>query len=64
MMAKQQRIIDRHLLEKVFKIYHTGETEVDRAKMSNVIVALVDIIDRVPNIYNTDEGCVVKKMIL
>jgi hypothetical protein len=32
--------------------------------MSNVIVALVDIVERVPNIYNTDERCVVEKMIL
>jgi hypothetical protein len=30
--------------------------------MSNVRVALVDITDRIPNTYNTNEGWVVKKM--
>jgi hypothetical protein len=30
--------------------------------MSNAIVAIVDIVDRVPNTYNTNEGWVVKKM--
>jgi hypothetical protein len=30
--------------------------------MSNAKVALVDIIDKVPNTYNTNEGWVVKKM--
>jgi hypothetical protein len=30
--------------------------------MSNAIVTLVDIIDRVLDIYNTDEGWVLKKM--
>ncbi len=30
--------------------------------MSNARVALVDIIDKVPNVYNTNERWVVKKM--
>jgi hypothetical protein len=29
--------------------------------MSNVRITLADITDRVPNIYNTNEGWVVKK---
>jgi hypothetical protein len=32
--------------------------------MSNSRVTLVDITDRVPNIYDTNEGWVVKKMSL
>jgi hypothetical protein len=31
MMAKAQRIINRHLLAEVFKIYHISETKVDHA---------------------------------
>jgi hypothetical protein len=49
-------------LVKVFGIFHTGEIEVDQVEMSNVIVAMVDIIDKVPDTYNTNEGWVVKKM--
>jgi hypothetical protein len=30
--------------------------------MSNARIALANIVDRVPNIYNTNEGWVVKKM--
>ncbi len=30
--------------------------------MSNAKVALINIVDRVPNIYNTNERWVVKKM--
>jgi hypothetical protein len=30
--------------------------------MSNAIIALINIADRVPNTYNTNEGWVVKKM--
>jgi hypothetical protein len=33
MMAEEQRIIDKHLLVKVFKIYHTCETKTNQAKM-------------------------------
>jgi hypothetical protein len=32
--------------------------------MSNVKITLADIIDKVPNTYNTNEGWVVKKMML
>jgi hypothetical protein len=31
--------------------------------MSNVRIALANIVDRVPYIYNTNEGWVVKKII-
>jgi hypothetical protein len=49
-------------LVEVLKICHIGEIEANQAKMLDVRVALVDIADRVPNIYNTNEGWVVKKM--
>ncbi len=52
-MVEEQRIIDKHLLVKVFKFYHTCETKTNQAKMSNAKVALADIADRVLNIYNT-----------
>jgi hypothetical protein len=29
MMTKEQRIINKHLLAKVLKIFHIGEIEVD-----------------------------------
>jgi hypothetical protein len=41
---------------------HIGEKELDHAKMSNARIALVDITNKVPNTYNTNEGWVVKKM--
>ncbi len=62
MMAEEQKIINRHLLAKVLKVYHTSETKVDQAKMSNVRVALTDIAHRVLDTYNTNERWVVKKM--
>jgi hypothetical protein len=49
-------------LAEVFKICHTSETEANSAKMSNVRIALLDIVDMVPYMYNTNEGWVVKKM--
>jgi hypothetical protein len=49
-------------LVEVFKICHIRETKVDQANMSDARVALANIVDRVPNIYNTNEGWVVKKM--
>jgi hypothetical protein len=62
MMAQEQKIINRHLLVEVLKIYHTCETEVDQAKMLDARIALANIADMVPNTYNTNEGWVVKKM--
>ncbi len=50
------------MLEEVFRSYHTGEIEANQAKMSDAIVALAKIIDRVLDTYNTNEGGVVKKM--
>jgi hypothetical protein len=62
MMIEEQKIIDRHLLTKVLKIYCTSETKANRAEMSDARVAMVDIADRVLDTYNTNEGWVVKKM--
>jgi hypothetical protein len=36
--------------------------KVDQAEMFDAIIALADIVDRVPGTYNTNEGWVVKKM--
>ncbi len=63
MMSKEQRIIDKHLLVEVFEIYHTKETKVDQAKMSNVRITLAYIDDNIPNTYNNNERWVIKKMI-
>ncbi len=62
MMTKEERIMKRHILAKVLKFCHIDEIEVDYAKMSNAKVAFVDISNKVPNSYNTNEGWVVKKM--
>jgi len=48
----------------VFKICHTREIKVDEVEMFDAKVALAYIVDRIPNTYNTNEGWVVKKMIL
>ncbi len=61
-MAQEQKIINKHLLTEVLKIYHTCEVEVNQAKMLDARVALANIVDKVPNTYNTNEGWVVKKM--
>jgi hypothetical protein len=62
MLRDEQRIIDKHVLEKVFKICHTREIEIDQTKMFNASVALADITNRILDTYNTNEGWVVKKM--
>jgi len=49
-------------LAEVLKICHIGETKANQAKMSNVKVAPIDIVNRVPNTYNTNERWVMKKM--
>jgi hypothetical protein len=51
MLGEEQRIIYKCVLVEVFRICCTVETKVDRAKMSNPKVTL----DRVLNIYNTNE---------
>jgi hypothetical protein len=48
------------LLVEGLKIFHTKETKVDQAKMSDARITLSDIVDRVPYIYNTNEGWVIK----
>ncbi len=60
MLGDGQREIDKHVLAKVFRICHTRKKEVDQVEMSNARVALANIIDRVPNIYNINGGCIVK----
>jgi hypothetical protein len=62
MLGDEQRIIDKHVLVEVFRICHTRETKVDQVEMFNAKVALANIKYRVPNIYNTNERWVVKKM--
>jgi hypothetical protein len=62
MLGEEQKIIEKNMLVEVFKNYHIGEIEVDQVEMSNARITLVDIVDKVPNTYNTNEGWVVKKM--
>jgi hypothetical protein len=62
MFGEKQKVINKHMLVEVFFNFHIGETKANWAKISNAIVALVEIIDKVPNIYNTNEGWVVKNM--
>ncbi len=64
LMVEELKIINKHLLAEVFKIFHKGKAKVDWVKMSDAIVTLVIIADRVLNTYNTNERWVVKKMIL
>ncbi len=47
---------------EVFEIYHIGETKADELEMLDARVTLLDIVDRVQDTYNTNEGWVVKKM--
>jgi hypothetical protein len=54
--------MDKHVLAKVFRICHIGETKANQVEMSDAKVALVDIANRILNTYNTNEGWVVKKM--
>jgi len=49
------------LLAKVLKICHI-ERHANQVEMSDAIITLVNIIDRVLDTYNTNEGWVVKKM--
>ncbi len=61
-MAKEQKIIDRHLLTKVLKFCHTWETKANLAEMSNVKIVLTNIANKVPCTYNTNEGWVFEKI--
>ncbi len=62
MLGEEQIIIDKHLLAKVFKINHTWEIEANQVEMLDAKVELVDTANRIPNIYNSNEGWVVNKM--
>jgi hypothetical protein len=62
MLGEKQKIIDKHVVAKGFKICHIRETKTNEAEMSNARIALINIVDKVPNTYNTNEGWVVKKM--
>jgi hypothetical protein len=63
MLGEEQRIIDKHVLAKVFKIFHIEEIEVvDQVEMYDARVTLVEIANRVLDTYNTNEGWVVKEM--
>ncbi len=61
MLGDEQRIIDKHVLAKVFKICHTKETKVDQVEMFNARVALANITNRVHDTYNPNERWVVKR---
>jgi hypothetical protein len=60
MLGEKQKIIDKHVVVEGFKICHIGETKTNQVEMSNARVALINIVDKVPNTYNTNEGWVVK----
>jgi hypothetical protein len=49
-------------LVEVLNFFHIGEKKAKKAKMSNVIITLVDIVHKVPYTCNTNERWVVKKM--
>ncbi len=61
MLKDEQRVINKHVLAKVFKICHKIDIETNQAKMFDVRVALTDIANKVLDIYNTNEGWVSKK---
>jgi hypothetical protein len=61
MMVEEHNIIDKHLLVEVLKICHIGGTKVDCVEMLDATIALEDIVDRVPDTYNTNEGWVEKE---
>jgi hypothetical protein len=41
--------------QKIFRICHTREIEVDQAEMSNAIITLANIANKILDIYNTNE---------
>ncbi len=49
-------------MAKILRICHRKKRKVNQAKMSDARVALTDTVDKVLDIYNTNEGWVVKKM--
>jgi hypothetical protein len=56
MLGEEQKVINKHLLSKVSKIYHIGKIEADKVEMFDVKVALGNITNKVCAIYNTNEG--------
>ncbi len=64
LMGEEQRIINKHLLVRVFLIYHIREKDANQVKMINAKITLAKIVNRIINTYNTNEGWVVKKMTL
>jgi hypothetical protein len=49
-------------LVEVCKFCHRKEPKANQAEIFNVRITFANIIDKVPNTYNTNEGWVVKKM--
>jgi hypothetical protein len=49
-------------LAKILKIYHARKRKANRAEISDARIAFTNIVDKVLDIYNTNEGWVVKKM--
>ncbi len=60
MLGEEQKIVDKHLLVKDLKFCHIGKTKVDKVNMSDAIITLAHITDRVLDTYNTNERWVVK----
>jgi len=62
MFKEEHRIMDKHLLVEVLKFCHIGEIEADHVEMFDIKVTLANIVDRVPDTYNTNDRWVVKRM--
>jgi len=62
MLGDEHRIIDKHVLAKVLKVFHTKKTKANQVEMSNARITLVKITNKVLDTYNINEGWVVKKM--
>ncbi len=62
MLGDEQRIVDKHVLAKVLKFCHTREIEVDQVEMFDARITLAYIPDGVLDIYNTNEGWVMKNI--
>jgi hypothetical protein len=48
-LEEEHRILNNHLLAKVFKIYHTRETKVDQVEMLDAKITLANITNKLPN---------------
>ncbi len=62
MLGDEQRIINKHVLAKVLKIFHIKKTKVDQAEMLHAKITLAYRVDGVLDTYNMNEGWVMKKM--